>query len=186
MGSEKDIYDVLVAEIPEGPTGLCVLPHFEMTGPPKFINDSCGVIVGLKTNTTRGEILKAIMESTTFYFVEVLKVLKNMGIEISEFVATGGGAKSDAWLQIKADILGIPFTRLKQTECSLVGAAVIAGLATDVWSSPRQAVSNFVQPEIVFEPDKALSVSYRQRYELYKELYPSFAEYLSRFSEKKK
>ena len=182
----KDIYDVLMAEIPEGATELCVLPHFEMTGPPKFISDSCGVIVGLKTTTTRGEILKAIMESTTFYFVEVLKMLKNMGIEISEFTATGGGAKSDAWLQIKADILGIPFKRLKQTECGLVGAAVIAGLATDIWSSPTQAISNFVQPEVVFEPDKVLSISYQQKYELYKELYPSFAEYLSSFSGKKK
>lgn len=170
---DADIYDFLISEIPPEPTDLLVLPHFEMTGPPKFITDSCGLILGLKTSTTRGEILKAIMECTTFYFIDSLEQLKKIEIETSEFIATGGGAKSDAWLQIKADILGVPFTRLKQTECSLVGAAIIAGLGVNSWKSVEEAAFNFIHQERRFEPNMKKHLSYLNKYALYKELYPS-------------
>jgi xylulokinase len=105
LKTDADIYDVLSQEMPSEPTRLLVLPHFEITGAPDFITDSAGVIAGLRTHTTRGEILKAMMESATFYFLESIHALKALGIDTSEFVATGGGAKSDPWLQIKADIL---------------------------------------------------------------------------------
>ena len=63
----ESIYEVLAAEIPSGPTRLLTLPYFEITGPPGFVSEASGVIVGLKTSTTRGEILKSIMECVTFY-----------------------------------------------------------------------------------------------------------------------
>jgi len=171
----QDIYDTLIAEIPDPPTSLFVLPHFEMTGPPKFITDSAGVILGLKTNTTRGEILKAIMECATLYFVESLENLKAIGIETTEFIATGGGAKSDHWLQIKADILGVPFKRLKQTECSLVGAAIIAGLGINTWNSPQQAAAQFTHPEARFEPNPTAHALYREKHHRFKELHACLA-----------
>jgi xylulokinase len=77
----EDIYMLLISEIPMEPTNLFVLPHFEITGPPKFIADHCGVIFGLKTNTKRGEILKSIMECTTLYFVESLNKLKKLELK---------------------------------------------------------------------------------------------------------
>ena len=175
----QDIYDVLIAEMPADVTSLFVLPHFEMTGPPKFITDSSGVILGLTTSTTRGEILKAVLECATLYFVDSLERLKTLGIETSQFIATGGGAKSDAWLQLKADILGIPFIRLKQTECSLVGAAVIAGLACGLWDSPTEAAALFAQPAAVFEPNAQTHARYQEKHQLYSELYPSLKHYLS-------
>ena len=131
---------------PPEPTRLLVLPHFEITGSPHFIADSAGAIVGLRTSTTRGEILKAIMESVTFYFLESLDDLRAMGIDTSEFVATGGGAKSDAWLQIKADILGANLVRPRQTECGTLGGAILAGLATGVYSSPAEGGRRDGQP----------------------------------------
>ncbi|MHC4591853.1 MAG: FGGY-family carbohydrate kinase, partial [Planctomycetota bacterium] len=67
VGEDVDIYDVLAEEMPEGPTRLLMLPYFETTGPPDFISDAKGAIVGLRTGTTRGEILKSIMECVTFY-----------------------------------------------------------------------------------------------------------------------
>lgn len=178
----QDIYDILTTEIPSQPTDLVVLPHFEMTGPPKFIANSCGVILGLKTTTQRGEIFKAIMESTTFYFVEGLEKLKGIGITTKEFIATGGGAKSDTWLQIKSDILGVPFIRLKQTECSLVGAAILAGMAMKSWASYEQAVSLFVQSDKVFDPNQEKHLCYCEKHELYKELYPCLEPYNSNYA----
>ncbi len=155
IGKDDDIYDLLAREMPDEPTHLLVLPHFEMTGTPGLIADSAGVIAGLKIATTRGEIFKA------------------MGIDTSEFVATGGGAKSDAWLQIKADIFGVPFVRPSFTECGVLGAAILAGVSTGVLSSPHEGVSRFVRREQVFEPNGDRHKGYRDLYEKYCELYPS-------------
>jgi xylulokinase len=118
------------------------------------------------------------MESETFYFLESIQALKTMGIDSSEFIATGGGAKSDAWLQIKADILGVPFVRPRNTECSVAGAAMLAGLATGVYKNPAEAVECFVQKDKVFEPNLDRQKIYKDRYELYRQLYPRLSDLL--------
>ncbi|MBN2000745.1 hypothetical protein JW935_24565 [candidate division KSB1 bacterium] len=177
----KNIYEKLSAEMPSEPTPLLVLPYFEMSGSPHFLKDASGVIIGLKMNTTRGEILKAIMESVTYYFVESIDSLRKIGIDTSEFIATGGGAKSDRWLQIKADIYGVPFVRNRISECGLVGAAILAGKATGVFASIEQGVEKFVQTERIFEPDKKKNSIYRERCKKYQELFLLMKDYLADF-----
>lgn len=163
-----DIYDRLSAEMPPDPTDLLVLPYFEMTGPPGFVADASGAILGLRVNTRRGEVLKAILEGTTFYFLESMEALRTMGVNTREFVATGGGARSDAWLQLKADINNVPFVRPRITECGMLGAAVLAGIATGALGSVSEAVERFVRRDRVFEPDAARHAIYRERSERYR------------------
>ena len=179
-GGSAGLYDALTAEMPPEPTRLLVLPYFDITGSPRFISDAAGAVLGLKTHTTRGEILKAILEGATFYFVEGLRALRDMGIDTSEFVATGGGAKSDAWLQIQADIFGVPFVRPRETECGVAGAAMLAGLGTGLYAGPEEAIAQFVRKDRVFEPDARRHEIYRQRYPLYEQLYPALRELLRR------
>ncbi len=178
LHSESDIYDLLTSEMPSDPTKLLVLPHFEFTGPPHFIPDSAGVIAGLRVNTPRGEVLKAIMEGVSFYFVESLNTLNNLGIDLSELIATGGGAKSDAWLQIQADVFGIPFVRPKISECSILGAAILAGVGTGVYNSPGEGVSQFVDVDRTFEPDKKRHEVYQEVYAKYSQIYPALKNLL--------
>jgi xylulokinase len=177
-GRDANLYALLNDEMPEAPTRLLTLPYFEMTGPPEFVVDASGVIAGLKTSTTRGEILKSIMECETFYFVESLDALGRLGISATEFIATGGGARSDRWLQIKADIFGVPFTRPRITEGSVLGAALLAGLATGVFRDAAEGAKRFVRPDRVFEPDAGRHALYRERYELYCRLLPCLRDLL--------
>ena len=178
LSDKGDIYRILSAEMPAEPTRLLSLPYFEMTGPPGFVGDAAGAIAGLKTSTTRGDILKSIMECETFYFVESMQALRDMGVDTSEFVATGGGARSDAWLQIKADIFGVPFVRPRITEASLLGAALLAGIATGVFRSAEEGVSRFVERDRVFEPDAARHDVYAAKYEQYRALLPALRDIL--------
>jgi len=178
-GPGESVFDVLSREMPEDPTRLVTLPYFEMTGPPAFVGDASGVIAGLKTNTSRGEILKSIMECVTFYFVESIAALDQMGISTGEFIATGGGAQSDPWLQIKADILGVPFVRPKVTEGSLLGAAILAGAATGTFGSVAEGVGRFVVRDRVFEPDRERHAIYGERHERYRRLFPLLHDYLA-------
>ncbi len=177
-GPDADLYELLGREIPAAPTGLLTLPYFEITGPPDFVPDACGVIAGLKTSTTRGEILKSIMECATFYFVDSLSALERLGISASEFIATGGGARSDPWLQIKADIFGVPFARPRITEGSVLGAAMLAGLATGELRSPAEGAECFVRIERVFEPDPKRHAIYRERHALYRQFFPRLRDLL--------
>jgi xylulokinase len=173
------LYDRLNAEMPEEPTNLLVLPHFDPPQWPRFIADTAGVILGLHTDTTRGEILKAIMECSTLYFVDGVDALRDMGMPLSACMAAGGGARSDAWLQIKADIFGVPFVRPRMPEGGLMGAAILAGLATGVYTSPAEAVQACVIPDRIFEPDPHRHARYAEKAALYREVYPTLARLLA-------
>jgi xylulokinase len=173
-----DIYADLIAEIPEGPSTVMVLPHFTTTGPPAFISDSCGIVAGLRLETSRGDILKGIIEGTTFYLKECVESLAPTGIEIADFRAVGGGSKSDAWVQICADILGRSFVRPKITEAGALGAAIIAGVGSGVFPSYEVGVASLVHPERTFEPDPQRQKLYQSRFEKYRQLWPLLREYL--------
>jgi xylulokinase len=166
-----------MSEMPDEPSGVMVLPHFTTTGPPEFIADSAGVIAGLTLDTSRGEILKAIVEATTFYLRECFESLPE-GIKISGFRAAGGGSKSDAWLQVCADILGRPFTRVKVSEAGALGAAIMAGAGSGVFSSIQEGIDAMVELERTFEPDPAMQSRYTERFRIYRELGPLMRGYL--------
>ncbi len=116
------------------------------------------------------------MECTTLYFVDGLHGLRRLGIDLTECIAAGGGARSDAWLQLKADIFNLPFVRTRISEGGLVGAAMLAGLATGIYASPEEAVQTFVQRERIFEPDPRRHISYQEKHAHYRRLSPALAE----------
>jgi xylulokinase len=180
VGDTGSVYDLLTAEMPAEPTRLLTLPYFEMTGPPEFVSDAAGAIIGLTTSTTRGEILKSILECETLYFVDSVQALADVGIDTSRFVATGGGAKSDAWLQIKADVFGVPFVRNQVTEAGMLGAAMLAGIATGEFGTASEAAERFVQEQRIFEPDDRRHRAYQDKLESYRLLLPTLRDLLQR------
>ena len=173
-----DIYGALLAEIPDGMSSTVVLPHFATTGPPSFISDSCGVLAGLRLETSRGDVLKGILEGITFYLKESVDALPATGIEITDFRAVGGGSRSDAWLQITADILQRPLVRPRFTEAGALGAAIIAGVGSGAFPSYQAGVEVMVSLERTFEPDRQKRAPYEARFEKYRMLWPLMADYL--------
>jgi xylulokinase len=174
----QDIYPLLFAEMPDEPSGVMVLPHFTVTGPPNFIADSSGVLAGLRLETTRGEILKGIIESTTYYLRESIETLPGAGIQIDEYCAVGGGSKSALWVQLCADILGRPFVRPQNNEAGVLGAAILAGVGCGVFPTVRDGVGAMVHMERHFEPDPRKTQQYDERFAKYRQLYPLLADYI--------
>lgn len=164
-------FSQLDAEMPDEPTRLMVLPHFDT--PPHHSPDTAGVIVGLRTGTRRGEILKAIREGSSFYFLEGMDALNSLGLGASEYIASGGGACSDKGIQLRADILGVPVVRPVITEAGVLGVAMNAGISTGIFQTFQEAVDRFVKIECRFEPDAKCHAFYRERHELYQQIYPS-------------
>ena len=118
------------------------------------------------------------MECETLYFADALQSLQRMGVSTKAFIATGGGARSDAWLQIKADIFGVPFVRPRISEGSLLGAAMLAGIGTGVLASAREAVNRFVAEDRIFTPDPARHAAYQEKTALYRQVFPATREIL--------
>jgi len=173
-----DVYPQLFAEMPEEPSSVTVLPLFSASGPPSFIADAAGVVTGLRLETTRGAILKGIVEGTTFYLRECVEALPGAGIAIDEYRAVGGGSKSDAWIQLSADILGRPFVRPQVTEAGALGAAIIAGVGAGVFNSHEDGVAAMVRPDRTFDPDPRRGRAYDEQYAHYRELWPRLESYL--------
>ena len=173
-----DIYDDLFAEMPEDPSRVLVLPHFAPTGPPGFIADSRGVMAGLQLRTTRGDVLKGLIEGIAFYLKEVVDSLPATGIRIHEYQATGGGAKSAAWLQVLADIMGQPVIRPKVTEAGALGAAILAGVGSGAFASFREGVEAMVGLDRIFEPNPGRREQYQKRFQKYRGLWPLLQDYL--------
>jgi xylulokinase len=174
----QDLYVALMLEMPEDVSRVMALPHFAVTGPPDFIADSCGVMAGLKLETSRGEILKGLIEGMTFYIRATFETLAGAGIKVADFRAVGGGSKSDVWIQISADILGLPFVRLKIKEAGVLGAAILAGVGCGVFPSLEAGVETMVQLDRTFYPEPKKQGLYNERFAKYQRLWPLMADYL--------
>jgi xylulokinase len=136
------------------------------------------LVAGLRLETSRGDILKGILEGVTFDLRECVESLPPTGIEIEDFRAVGGGSKSDAWLQMTADILQRPLVRPRVTEAGALGAAIIAGIGCGLFSSYEAGVEAMVSLERVFEPNPQKRQLYDRRFEKYKQLWPLMAGFL--------
>lgn len=153
------------------PSGLLILPHFAGAATPYMDTGSKGVIVGLTTDTSASEIYMACLEGVCYEMYLIYKKLRDTGINYRSFNATGGGAKSAVWMQMKADILGVPFTALKTVDAGTVGSAMLTGIAIGIFSDLQDAAAHMVEETITYEPRKSQHDRYMEIYERYEKLY---------------
>jgi len=171
-------YDVLLAEMPEDPTNLLVLPHLapsERTGGPA----ATGAVLGLTLNTTRGEIVRALLEGMTLYLADGQHALEQSGVRLSVYRSVGEGSRSDAWQQLTADILGAPVQCTAHADPTALGAALLAGVGSGLYTGVEEAVQRAVQVVRSYEPDVAHYAVYRDRLALYREVDPLLKPYLT-------
>ncbi len=160
-----------VESIPIGCGGLTVLPHFSGSVLPESIPEARGAIAGLTLGHTRMHIARAIMESCACLLADCLDPLAGAGIELEIVRSMGGAARSDVWLQMKADLLQIPVERPDHTDAASVGAAAITAAGTGKFRSIPEAVQTWYHPSQVFQPNPASAEAYREVLGRYRELY---------------
>jgi xylulokinase len=174
----RDAYDLLLEGAPEGPTDLFVLPHFAGSGTPWFDTDSRGAVLGLNFTTRLPDLAKAFLEGLTFDLRVNLDLLRSAGVAISELHAVGGGAKSAAWLRLKADVCGVSLRVPRVTEAACLGAAVLAGAAAGEFASVHEGLErmlSFREPAV--RPDPARAEAFDAKYRRYLSIYPMLREF---------
>ncbi|MBQ4612745.1 MAG: carbohydrate kinase [Clostridia bacterium] len=169
--SGKNIYAELDKLVKDMPTGILVLPHFAGAATPYMDNDSKAAFIGITLETSKYDLYKALMEGTSYEMLLNFNTLKDQTGDIAEIRATGGGATSDVWLQIKADILNTDITALSCKEIGAAGSAALAGTALGVFGSLNDAVHLMAPVRKVFSPNEATVPIYRELYKKYANLY---------------
>ena len=164
-----DPYEVMIDSTPDRPSDLFVLPYFTGTGTPWLDPDARGAIFGLSLDTDRSQIVKGILDGICYEIRLNIERMREAGISINRLRAVGGGAKSERWMQLKADIIGIPVevTRIREAGC--LGAAVLAGKGIGVFNRIDD-VEEITHVVTVFEPREAQVASYNDRFGRYMEL----------------
>ena len=176
-GGEKDVFSYLERGMGDLPSGLYVLPYFSGAMIPYQDSAAKGAIVGLTTGTTDSRIYRAIMEGLSMEMRLETSLAEEYGIKIREAVATGGGANSAKWMQIKADIQMIPYRTLRSSEGGLCGCAMLQAVAMGGAKDLAHAAGIFVQYRDEYLPDAAKHAAYAGQYEKYKKLYKALKEF---------
>ena len=153
------------------PTGLLVLPHFAGAATPYMDSGSKGALIGLTLATTPAEIYRACMEGVVYEMRLNYENLAGSGIHFNKLNATGGGARSRVWMQMKADVLDLPVTALKTVDAGTVGSAMLAGIRTGLFTDLEDAAKTMVQEVETYYPRPEMHEKYMEIYERYRKLY---------------
>ena len=128
-----DIYTEIIQQCDEKPSNMYILPHIEGAGTPYNDPQSLGAIIGLKANYTKKEISRAVLDSLAYEMkINLLAIEESTEETVEEIRLIGGGAKTNKWLQIKADIFDKKITTLHTNEAASLGAAIIAAVGETV------------------------------------------------------
>jgi sugar (pentulose or hexulose) kinase len=169
-----EAYDILNAEAAQatpGGGGLLIMPALAGSGAPNWYPKARGVFLGLSLSTDKKQLARAMLEGICLEIRWMLEAAQDLGTAIQEVRIWGGGAKSDLWNQVAADIYGIPAARTAIPEAGLVGAAICAGVGVGIFSSAQEGVHSMVRVERRYEPDPGLRSRYDEMFDLYKTIY---------------
>jgi sugar (pentulose or hexulose) kinase len=180
QGQSYDQLTAMAAEVPPGSDGLVALPHLTGSTSPKFNPKAKGVFYGVTLQHTCAHFVRALLESVAFMLRENVELLRELGVDSKELVSLGGGARSELWLQIKADVTGLPLCTLECAESTSLGVAVLAAVAVGMYPDGETACGRMVRTGSKVEPDTAHRETYDAAYGTYGQLFESLQELFNR------
>ena len=162
-------FDEAAAQVAPGSEGLILLPHCAGAISPDCNPFARGTAWGITLAHKREHWARAIMESVAYLLRSNVEALQKMGCTVKELRSLGGGAKSELWLQIKADVLNLPVTVTECTEATSLGAAMLAAVAAGEYKNCTQAAENMVKTAFRVEPGPHAEV-YEKYFRKYEEI----------------
>jgi len=162
--------DRAASSVPIGSRGLTFLPHLDGMDSPVPNPKVRGALWGLTLQHTRADVYRAILESLAFSLRENTELMRDSGLQVDVIRSIGGSAGSDVWLQMEADVTGLPVERPAVTEAAVAGAAMLAAVGCAEFASLVECCKVFYRQDRVFLPDAGRHKLYQGPYERYGEL----------------
>jgi len=171
-----DVMDKLAESVPIGSDRLLFLPYLMGERSPHPDPDARGVYFGLSGVHGRANLIRAAREGVAFSQLECVEVFREMGVPVGDMMLTGGGAKSPVWRQMLADLYGCPVSIPASEEGAALGAAILAGVGSGVYSNLPEACGQLIGKGETVEPDEERGKAYAPYFALYKQLYRSLKD----------
>ena len=176
-GSENgsQTYETLsqeAATAPPGADGLLWAPYLMGERTPHLDPNARGALVGLTAPHTRAHIVRAILEGVAFSLKDTFTILSELNVPVKNIRLGGGGARSPLWRQIQADVYGHEVELLEAEEGAAYGAAILAGVGVQMWSSVDDACNSVLKVNDRVRPNPASMATMDHSYAAYRRIYP--------------
>lgn len=176
--SGRQVYDLLNAlaqEIEPGGEGLLYFPYLmgERTLGTPYAR---GVFFGVTPRTGKGAMVRAIMEGITLELRRTVEIVESAGHQIDVIYHSGGGAYSDVWSQIKADVYQKKVATFENSEGGILGSAILAGVGAGLYGDPAAGAEHCLRVAKVFQPNTELRARYDTLFDLFKDLHDRLQE----------
>jgi xylulokinase len=173
---KEDDYDSVQSEIDRSRLGenpVFFLPYLMGERSPINDTDARGVFLGMSMNTTRGDMIQAVLEGVAFAIKDNIEAAKTAGVLIERSKICGGGAKSKLWRTIFSSVLNIPLDIPVTEEGPSYGGAMLAMVGTGLFPDIKTCADALTRVKETVMPDPGLAEKYTARYEEYRRIYPS-------------
>jgi len=176
-GSENgsQAYETLsqeAATAPPGADGLLWAPYLMGERTPHLDPNARGALLGLTASHTRAHIVRAILEGVAFSLKDTFTILSELNVPVKNIRLGGGGARSPLWRQIQADVYGHEVELLEAEEGAAYGAAILAGVGVQMWSSVDDACNSVLKVNDRVRPNPASMATMDHSYAAYRRIYP--------------
>jgi xylulokinase len=174
LSRRENEYDILTEEashIKPGSDGVVFLPYMMGERSPIWHTNARGVFFGLTLSTTRGAMIRSILEGAAFALLHNAECAQHAGLMLEELRSVGGGTRSTLWNQIKADVLGISILLPENYTGAAFGAALLAGMGIGIYTDIEKSLRTMIKIRARYEPNPENHRLYRKIYRIYRALY---------------
>lgn len=178
-GAGFDELITAAGSVPAGSEGLTFLPYLTGERTPHADSAARGVFAGLNAGHTQVHMTRAVLEGVCFALRDSLELMRQLGVKTENAVAVGGGVRSETWLQILSDVLGVPLNTVGPAEGAPLGAAMLAAVGAGEFSSVAEAGEAWLSTEGRTEPNEGNSAAYEDAYMRYRSLYRSLKDWFA-------
>jgi xylulokinase len=155
------------ALVSPGADGLIFTPYLNGKRSPDMNPNAAGNFSNIRLMHSKAHFVRAIMEGVVFELKESFDVMKKMGVNPSQIIASGGFTNSPVWMQIMADSFGQSLSISAVDEQSCFGAALIAGIGAGIYKSYWEAAEIIPKPEKFVEPVSENFDIYSEKFDMY-------------------
>ncbi len=156
-----------------GKNEVYFLPYLMGERSPHNDVNARGCFIGMRPNTTRKEMTLAVLEGVAFALKDCVEVARASGLKIERIKICGGGAKSEIWKKIIANVLDVSVSTLLVEEGPAYGAAILAMVGAKEYLTVREATEKLVRTKHALLPNSILTKKYEARYHQFQKLYPA-------------
>ena len=169
------IYDYLSEEAATskpGANGVIYMPYLMGERTPHIDPNVKGGFVGVSLINNHADFVRSVLEGVSFSLKNCLDIIEDMKVDITDVRVSGGGAESEVWRQILADIFNYPLRTIKASEGPALGVAILAGVGVGIYESVEEACEKIIKGKDLVNPNCDNIALYDKIYEVYNSLYP--------------